>query len=193
MTRPDIAVFDTETTGLTLHPDADLHKTPRCIEFGGVILSGKTGEIIHECNWLIDPEEDITEEITKITGITTADVRGQPTFAELLPEIARYFRKAGAVVAHNLPFDKSIIEGECLRILRSTVGDTQANEANMLWWPHQELCTVGLYREQWGRHVKMTQLYEHILGKPLAQTHRALDDVKALVEIIQHERLWELI
>jgi len=38
----------------------------------------------------------------------------------------------------------------------------------------------------------MLELYEAVLGKPLAQTHRALDDVKALVEIIQAEALWEV-
>lgn len=193
MARPDIAVFDTETTGLTLHPDADWRKTPRCIEFGGVILSGRDGSIIHECNWLIDPGEPIPEDASKINGIRDADVAGQPSFAARLRDIASYFRKAGAVMAHNLPFDKAIITGECLRILRSTVGDTQASEANMLFWPHTELCTVGLYREEWGRHVKLQELYPHVLGRPLAQTHRALDDVKALVEIIQHERLWELV
>ena len=189
MARPDIAVFDTETTGLTLHPDADLRKTPRCIEFGGVILSGKDGSIIHECNWLIDPEEDITEEITKITGITTADVRGQQTFAQRVPQIAMYFEMAGAVMAHNLPFDRSIIFGEMARAFPD--GDRRRHPP--AWWPSNELCTVGLYREQWGRNPRLIELYPHILGKPLAQTHRALDDVKALVEIIQHEKLWELV
>jgi hypothetical protein len=31
----------------------------------------------------------------------------------------------------------------------------------------------------------MTELYEKALGHPLAQTHRALDDVHALVEIVR--------
>ena len=33
--------------------------------------------------------------------------------------------------------------------------------------------------------MKMTELYQHALNKPLPQTHRALDDVMALVEIVQ--------
>jgi hypothetical protein len=36
------------------------------------------------------------------------------------------------------------------------------------------------------------ELYEAVIGKPLAQTHRALDDVAALVEIIVKEKLWEV-
>jgi DNA polymerase III epsilon subunit-like protein len=31
------------------------------------------------------------------------------------------------------------------------------------------------------------------MGKPLAQTHRALDDVLALVEIFQKELLWQVV
>lgn len=186
--RPDIAVFDTETTGLTLHPDADPTKQPRCIEFGGVILSGETGEVKAERNWLIDPGEDITEEITKITGITTDQVRGQPSFQQRLPDIIEFFLMAGAVMAHNLPFDKAIIHGEFFRIFPGAPRDQSP-----IWWPKRGLCTVGVYKESWGRNPRLIELYPAVLGKPLEQTHRALDDVKALVEIIQAERLWELV
>ena len=35
----------------------------------------------------------------------------------------------------------------------------------------------------------MNQLYERIIGKPLAQTHRALDDARALHEILVKDGL----
>ena len=182
MARPDIAVFDTETTGLTLHPEADLRKQPKCIEFGGVILSGKTGEVIEEVNWLIHPGEDITDEITKITGITNEQLVGQPTFHEVYPQIAAYFFRAGAVMAHNLPFDKAMIFNDCKRC-----------DIEHPVWPKIELCTVGIYKEAWGRHVRLQELYPAITGKQFVQSHRALDDVMRLVEVIQHDRLWELV
>jgi hypothetical protein len=59
-------------------------------------------------------------------------------------------------------------------------------------WPEIELCTVGLHKDDWGRNPKLIELYAATMGKPLAQTHRALDDVMALVEIIQKAELWRL-
>lgn len=172
-----IMVFDTETTGLTLHQHAALTKQPRIIEFGGIILDG--GEVVEELSFLIDPQESITEEITKITGLTDADLRGKPVFAALVPELERAFGSCGRVMAHNLPFDKAMM-----------MNDLQRAGIKHFPWPERETCTVGLYREQWGRNPKLLELYADIMGKPLAQTHRALDDVKALVEIIQEEELW---
>lgn len=177
-----ILVFDWETTGLTLHPDADIRRQPRAIEFGGVLLSLETGAIEEECSALIDPEEPITEEITKITGITDADVKGAPTFVQFLPTLTRFFSAATAIVSHNLPFDKSILRGELARA-----------EVTTFHWPEKEMCTVGIYAPLWGKNPRLIELYESVIGHPLAQTHRALDDVKAVVEIMHKEELWRLL
>jgi DNA polymerase-3 subunit epsilon len=175
-----IIVYDTETTGLTLHPDAPLNKQPRMIEFGAALLNAR-GEIEATESIIIDPREPLSPEITKITGLTDDDLRGQPTFPEALPRIRSIFARASTVMAHNLPFDKAILWGELAR-----------TEFRDFPWPEQELCTVGLYREAWGRNPKLTELYASVKGQPLAQTHRALDDVLALVEVIQAEGLHEL-
>jgi DNA polymerase-3 subunit epsilon len=176
-----ILVFDTETTGLTLHPNAPLSKQPQMIEFGGILLSKKDGSIIEEYNVLINPGVPLPPEIVKITGITDADLVGAPSFKEAMPQIFRMFEKCSIIMAHNLPFDQAIVQGELARL----------NAIN--WpWPDDGLCTVGLYREVWGYNPKMTELYAHIMGKPLHQTHRALDDVRALVEIIQKDLVWKL-
>lgn len=175
-----IIVFDTETTGLTLHPRAPVTRQPRMIEFGAVLLDAR-GEVVEEASVLCNPQEPITEEITKITGLTDADVRDAPTFEQLLPQLTRLFGAAQAVVAHNLPFDRTIIHGELARA-----------QVTHFPWPRAEFCTVQLYAEAWGRNPRLVELYAHVMDEPLAQTHRALDDVLALVKIIQKERLWEL-
>lgn len=169
-----IAVFDTETTGLTLHPDAPLAKQPKIIEFGGVLLDPATGVVVEELSLMVNPQEVITPEITKITGITNEDVADATTFEGVLPQLKAFFSKASAVTAHNLPFDKAMMTNELARVGCSDFP-----------WPKCEFCTVGLYKEEWGRNPKLTELYEHIMGEKLAQTHRALDDVMALVRIIK--------
>lgn len=176
-----ILVFDWETTGLTLHPDAPLQKQPKAIEFGGALLDPATGEITEEASIMIDPGEPLSPEIVKITGITDADLRGAPSFEKALPQLRRIFSEATCAVSHNLPFDRAVLRHELARL-----------QVTDFPWPARELCTVGLYKEQWGRNPKLTEIYEHIMGVPLAQTHRALDDVRALIEIIRKEQLWQL-
>ena len=177
----DILIFDTETTGLTLHPDAEMTKQPRMIEFGGVLMSRKDGHIIEEASILINPGVKLEAIITKITGLTDDDLKDAPPFATVLPQLRRLFSEADCLMAHNLPFDRAILRGELARL-----------DVLDFPWPANGLCTVGLYREHWGRNLKLTELYEQVMGKPLAQTHRALDDVMAMVEIIQKEQLWRL-
>lgn len=178
-----IVVFDTETTGLPLHAKAPLSKQPKIIELGAVLLSRETGEIVSEYNQLINPGMEVSAEITKITGITNDQLVGQPTFHEVFPYLFKFFQEADTVFCHNTSFDKKMLAMEVARC-GALVPEFP--------WPEREFCTVELYQRQYGRRPKMIELYERVLGKPLAQTHRALEDVKALVEIIQAERLWEL-
>lgn len=177
-----IIVFDTETTGLTLHPQAEMRKQPRMIEFGAALLNPKTGVVEDTWNVLINPGEPLSAEIIKITGITDDDLKDAAPFAAALPAMRMMFERATCVVAHNLPFDRAILRGELARL---DVFDFP--------WPRREICTVGLYKDDWGRNPKMTELYASVMGKPLAQTHRALDDVMALVEIFQTEALWQVV
>lgn len=169
-------VFDTETTGLTLHPAAPLSKQPKIIEFGAALIDAD-GAIVDQMNVLIHPGEEVSAEITKITGITNEMLVGAPPFSAFVEQIAAFFSRAGVVIAHNLPFDRAMLSNECARI------------AFDFQWPPVGVCTVGANREEWGRNPKLTELYQAVLGKPLAQTHRAIDDVLALVEVVVAQEL----
>jgi len=173
------AVFDTETTGLTLPSTAPLEKQPKVIELGIALVEG--GKIIGEGNWLINPGELVSAEITKITGITNDQLEGQPAFRDVWNGEAQYMlRNAGCVVAHNLPFDKALIDYECMRLTGEPFG---------CGWPAIQICSVQEFVHLFGHRPKLTELYKHFTGKELAQTHRALDDVKALVEALVSSEL----
>jgi DNA polymerase-3 subunit epsilon len=172
-----LIIYDTETTGLVKHPSAPLAKQPRVIEFGAAALSLKNGKVMAKFKQLIDPGMPITKEITEITGITSEDMQGAPSFPVAWKAISKFLKPATALLAHNEPFDNAVLSYELQR-------------AELKYaWP-RVYCTIGLYREQWGRDMKLTELYEHFVGKPLDQKHRALSDVEALVEIIQKNELW---
>lgn len=163
-------IFDTETTGIPLHPRTKDKLQPRVIEFACVVVDGD-GKERDNFSTLINPCVKLSSEITSITGLTDEELQSAPTFADVWPEIERRIKSAQAVVAHNLPFDSTMIELECARI-DATVR-----------WPERMICTVQEHAEEWGKRPKLTELYQHIVGRPLAQKHRALDDVRALAEL----------
>lgn len=174
-------IIDFETTGLTLHPDAKPELQPRAIEFAGVLINGD-GTVISEDSFLINPGVPISDEITKITGIVNADLITAPAFAEVAPRIAKLMAEADALIAHNLPFDRAILQHELM--LAALAADWR--------WPAQQYCTVQLYEPMWGRRPRLIELYESVMGKPYEQTHRALDDVRALAEIIVKDGVLDL-
>lgn len=171
-------VYDNETTGMLKPEVSDLSAQPKIIEFA-VVCIDQSYDRISEHSWLIYPGEQITPEITKITGLKNEDLHGKPTFIEVLPEIEDVFMGKHRLMAHNLPFDMGMLTNELKRVGRQFAFP----------YPPNQLCTVQLAADLiFGRRAKMTELYEKTLGKPLAQTHRALDDVNALVEIISAQR-----
>lgn len=176
-----LIIYDTETTGLVKHPNAPLAKQPSMIEFGAAALSLKNGKVMKTLRTFVHPGEEVTSEITRITSITNEDLLKAPTFLQAWSStILPFLRKGSIVLAHNEPFDRAIVEYELKR----------ANKT--FKWP-QTFCTISLYRERWGRDMKLTELYATIMGKELDQKHRALSDVEALVEIVQKENLWRLL
>lgn len=171
-------VYDTETTGLLKPEVSDLDQQPKIIEFA-VAEIDEAYNIVGEYSWLINPGEEITPTITKITGLTNDDLFGKPSFIEVLPEIEEVFMGIDRLMAHNLPFDMGMLTNELRRLGRHYAFP----------YPPNQVCTVQLANEMiYGRRAKLTELYELTMGKPLAQTHRALDDVRALVEVIRGQR-----
>jgi DNA polymerase III epsilon subunit-like protein len=168
------AVFDTETTGLLLPSSVPIAKQPKVIELAVALV--EKGKVKARKTWLIQPECALTAEITRITGLTDEDLKGKPTFAKLFPEIKKTFAKADAVLAHNASFDLGMVNNDTLRAIQKPFP-----------WPEICLCTVQEYKHLFGFNPSLKVLYERILGKPLAQTHRAMDDVNALLEILFHD------
>lgn len=167
--------FDCETTGLALPSAAALDSQPRIIEFAVVEISA--GAIVGEHAWLINPEKPLSPEITKITKLTDSDLRDAPVFAEVLPKIVEIFLGARGLIAHNLPFDRALLLGELQRLGKEFAFP----------WPPEQICTVAAFEHLKGHRLKLIELYERVMGRELHQTHRALDDARALAEIVLKE------
>ena len=101
----EFVAFDIETTGLHLD-------TNRMTEIGAVLFSG--GEIKAEFDTFVDPHMPIPAEITRLTGITDADVAGAPDEAEAMRQFLD-FAGGRPIIAHNADFDTGFMSAACRR------------------------------------------------------------------------------
>lgn len=96
-------VFDTETTGL------DPAKGDEIIQVGATrIVNGK---LLHHEGFeqLVDPRRPVPRASTRIHGITSAMVRGQPDIGQVLRAFHAYAHDT-VLVAHNAAFDMRFLQ-----------------------------------------------------------------------------------
>lgn len=99
----DYVVFDLETTGLD--PSFD-----EIIEIAA--LKVRNGEIVDSFSSLVNPEMEIDEFITDLTGITNAMLEGAPTLKAILPSVLKFIGP-DIVVGHNINFDINFLYDAC--------------------------------------------------------------------------------
>lgn len=151
--------FDVETTGLITNEALPLAQQPRIIEIGAL----KGGE---RFSTLVNPGVPLTPEITKITGLTDADLKRAPTFVEVWADLAEFFLGEREWAAHNARFDQMCLVFE----LRRCGKDLQFP------FPPVILDTRTVWRGKladWGRAVR---------GPDYVQLHRAIEDCELLRE-----------
>lgn len=168
-------VFDTETTGLPKPLGNKLEDQPKIIEICCVKLDDNL-EVIDSYETLINPEQEIEPKITQITGITNDDLKGQRTFKEVYAELAEFFLGVDILVAHNLPFDRSLLSFELERL----------DKLRNFPWPIHHICTVQKSMKIEGYRLNLGKLYHIATGKEFVDAHRARADVDALCECFRY-------
>lgn len=165
-------VFDTETSGLPLY-GGEIEVQPHIIELGAAVYEGS--ELVAEFSQLIKPPHPIDAVITKITGITNEELASCSSFKDVWEktEFRELLKSCSMLIAHNAEFDRKMLVFELTRL--------GLNPDEFI--PPAVVDTVAEFYHVFGRRMKLTELHEKILGVPLAQTHRALDDVHALAEV----------
>jgi DNA polymerase-3 subunit epsilon len=102
-----LAVIDTETTGLSAETG------DRVIEIAVVHFDG--GEVTQRWGTLLHPGRKLPPDVVKITGITDADLEGQPRFSEVA-SILQSLLEGRTLVAYNAPFDRGFLVQELARV-----------------------------------------------------------------------------
>ncbi|UIY45658.1 3'-5' exonuclease [Methylobacterium radiotolerans] len=97
-------VVDVETTGIDFSTDEVIEFGILKFEYGA---SGRIYRVLDTLNQLQEPQKPIPQEITRLTGITDADVAGQRIDDAA---VARIAADAAVVIAHNASFDRQMCE-----------------------------------------------------------------------------------
>ena len=157
----NFVALDLETTGLDPLTDA-------IIEVGAVrVRDDAVSEVFSR---LVDPGRAIPRFITRLTGITDADVRGQPTVEMVLPDLLE-FLSDDALVGHNAPFDISFMNANLTRQDRPPLDNVILD--TLL------LSNVLLPTLRDHRLATLVEYYDVTLER----AHRALDDARATAQV----------
>lgn len=158
-----IMAVDTETTGLDKAKDKIIELAYVLARFNPA--TGRIHDIISRYNGMQDPGMPLPEHITKITGITDADVAGQSLDrARILADMA----KVDLIIAHNAPFDRGFIEVEF-------------PEAAGKWWACSN--REGPWEAMLAGSTKL-EFLAYKIGGIFYDAHRALTDAEVLLHLL---------
>ena len=170
MKYDQFVIFDTETTGL---------KPTECqiIEFAAIVLD-ENGKLIKEGDVFVKASE-IPAKITELTGITQKDVDGGISMSDLVTMIAKINGKKKTLwIAHNAHFDLSFIKA-------AFDSDLAPGMFEKLFENCDFLDTLTVYRDRADKPHKLVNAIEHYKCEGVENSHRAIDDVKALYAVIR--------
>ena len=100
-------VLDTETTGL------DPYQGHRLVEIGCIELVNRipSGQSFHS---YLNPQRDMPEEAIAVHGLSTAFLKDQPLFCDIVDDLLAFIGDA-PLVAHNAAFDLGFLNAELER------------------------------------------------------------------------------
>lgn len=158
-----MAVIDVETTGLDSDED-------RVIEIG--IVHFEQGEVVETYGQLIDPQCELPQEVTDLTGIDEADLQGKPTFDEVAEEVERRLTDVG-IVAYNLEFDRGFVASELER-------------AGLAWPDESPTFDPLVFAREFFKDLPRKNLgtIADKMGIPLEEAHRATHDAEVAGHVL---------
>ena len=174
-----VLFFDTETTGL---PDYTLppgRHQPHVVQLAAVLLDGRAerslATLIKPDGWKIHPNAQ------RVHGISIGRARAEGVpIAQAIASFQELLAEADLAVAHNVKFDRLLIDSEYLRL------GLQPR------WP-RTFCTMLTctdivrlpgYRGRY-KWPTLEEAHYHFFRRPLPGAHDASADVRACVAIFQ--------
>jgi len=156
----EFCILDLETTGFSA-------KNDKITEIG--IIKIKNGQEIDTFETFVNPERPIPERVQEVTHITDEMVKDAPKIEEVLPKMIEFIGDS-VVVTHNTDFDVAYLKHNY--------------EVNGFLFENTYLDTLRLAKAMYPEfsRYKLGFIADK-LGIVVEVAHRALDDVKTLVQV----------
>jgi len=171
--------FDTETSGLPRDwsaPAGDVANWPRLVQIAWLCCEA-SGQVRQSRQYLIQPQGfKISRAAVDVHGITTERaLRDGVELTPVLNEFSDALRASRLVVAHNLDFDRRIVQAE---LIRAGVPDAFAGKQGRCTMKETaEFCKLpGKRGYKW---PSLTELHGRLFGQPPEGVHGALADTEA--------------
>ena len=161
----EFVVFDLETTGLDF-------LTNKVTEIGAVKI--KNGVIVETFSTFINPQQEISEEITKLTSITNDMVKDAPLLEDVMPDFFKFCKNC-ILVGQNIQFDFGFI-------------DYYSRQYSYVF-EHEKEDTINIAKKfMFLKNYKLKTIAE-ALSIPLINAHRAINDAictaKVFIKLIE--------
>lgn len=161
----EFVVFDLETTGL----DFATHKVT---EIGAVKI--KNGVIVETFSTFVNPKQEISSEIIKLTNITNEMVKDAPVLEDVMPDFFKFCKNC-ILVGQNIQFDFGFI-------------DFNSRKCNYVF-DHDKEDTINIAKKHiFLKNYKLKTIAE-ALNIPLINAHRAINDAictaKVFIKLIE--------
>jgi len=171
------AFFDTETTDKwDFKASAHAVHQPRMVQLG-LIVTDQNFKVQAELNVLVKVIGDIPAETTRIHGITNEATEKFGLPCQYVLAAMKHMTSGDDTlfIAHNMDFDRRIIERECI-----TLG------LEDFLFRRQQFCTMksttslcGLRGSHGPKWPKLQELHEHFFGHQFDGAHDAMEDIRA--------------
>ncbi|MBK0417967.1 3'-5' exonuclease [Leucobacter sp. CSA1] len=169
----NLAVFDTETTGIDT--------SGARIVSAAVALLGGGGEVVERYDWLLDPGVEIPAAAVRVHGISTevarsSGMRAEVGIEQIVSMLASMIDRGFPIVAYNAPFDLTLLRAEAAR---HSVG-----------WPEPLSPVIDplILDKQFDRFRKGKRTLELVAqhyGVEIGNAHDAGDDAIAAGRVLQ--------
>lgn len=169
----NLAVFDTETTGIDT---SEAH-----IVSATIALLGAEEDVVERYDWLLDPGIEIPEAAERVHGISTEVARASGINAavgiqQIVAQLAEMIERGFPVVAYNAPFDLTLLRAEAAR--------------HGVAWPEDLSPVIDplILDKQFDRYRKGKRTLEAVAahhGVEIGNAHDAGDDAIAAGRVLQ--------
>jgi len=186
-----IMFFDTETTGFYQKGSAvDDPTQPYVVQLAAQLCEDE-GDVVSSFNFIVNNDVDIPEQAAKIHGITTQKACEFGVGIEFaMAAFSHLYHRSDLIVAHNIAFDKQIMETAIARHYKATRPITKPMFCTMKAAspiinlpPTDRMIAAGINKP---KAPKLEECIKHFFDEDLEGAHDAMVDVAACHRVYFH-------